>query len=68
LVEDRGLVLAHGLSGTLRIDPGDFGGLGLALVQSIMGLHAGTVQVTSEHGETVFSLRFPLHEQASLNA
>jgi two-component system heavy metal sensor histidine kinase CusS len=51
-----------------RTDPGDSGGLGLALVQSIMGLHAGTVQVTSKHGETVFSLVFAALEQATSNA
>jgi two-component system heavy metal sensor histidine kinase CusS len=41
-----------------RTDPGDSGGLGLAIVASIMALHGGSAQVASAQGETVFSLVF----------
>jgi two-component system heavy metal sensor histidine kinase CusS len=41
-----------------RTDPGNSGGLGLAIVKSIMDLHGGRAQVSSEAGATVFSLRF----------
>lgn len=40
-----------------RTDPGNSGGLGLAIVQSIMELHGGHAIVTSEAGTTVFSLQ-----------
>ncbi|MNM99466.1 Sensor kinase CusS [compost metagenome] len=37
-------------------------GLGLAIVRSIMSLHHGTVEVSSQpEGPTVFSLNFPRH-------
>lgn len=42
-----------------RSTPGDSGGLGLAIVQSIMHLHGGAVSVTSAAGRTEFRLRFP---------
>lgn len=41
-----------------RTDPGDSGGLGLAIVASIMALHGGCATVMSKQGETVFSLVF----------
>jgi len=41
-----------------RTDPGNSGGLGLAIVQSIMALHGARATVTSEAGVTVFSLHF----------
>ncbi|MGE6531757.1 heavy metal sensor histidine kinase [Pseudomonas sp. NPDC077382] len=42
-----------------RAQPGDSGGLGLAIVRSIMQLHGGEVRVTSDHSGTCFSLSFP---------
>lgn len=42
-----------------RHAPGDSGGLGLAIVQSIMQLHGGTASVASADRGTRFSLRFP---------
>lgn len=42
-----------------RANPGDSGGLGLAIVRSIMGLHGGSVDVQSSPVETRFTLRFP---------
>lgn len=42
-----------------RAAPGDSGGLGLAIVRSIMDLHGGTVEVSSDEQATVFSLVFP---------
>jgi len=47
-----------------RTDPGNSGGLGLAIVKSIMDLHGGRAQVSSEAGATVFSLRFDPAVQA----
>lgn len=41
-----------------RAQPGDSGGLGLAIVHSIMQLHAGQVTVSSDPQVTVFSLDF----------
>ncbi|MCF4995436.1 heavy metal sensor histidine kinase [Pseudomonas syringae] len=41
-----------------RAEPGDSGGLGLAIVQSIMQLHGGQVRVRSDAGGTVFELGF----------
>ena len=41
-----------------RAQPGDSGGLGLAIVQSIMQLHGGQVRVRSDVGGTVFELGF----------
>ena len=41
-----------------RAEPGDSGGLGLAIVRSIMGLHGGEVRVSSEATGTVFELGF----------
>ncbi|WAH56378.1 heavy metal sensor histidine kinase [Pseudomonas silvicola] len=41
-----------------RAAPGDSGGLGLAIVRSIMHLHGGTVDVSSDEHATVFSLVF----------
>ncbi|WP_426198533.1 heavy metal sensor histidine kinase [Pseudomonas sp. DC3200b2] len=43
-----------------RADPSDSGGLGLAIVQSIMHLHDGRASLESEAGITAVSLRFPL--------
>ena len=43
-----------------RAEPGDSGGLGLAIVHSIMLLHGGQVRVTSDEQATVFELGFPL--------
>ncbi|HAW26356.1 MAG TPA: two-component sensor histidine kinase, partial [Pseudomonas sp.] len=42
-----------------RAEPGDSGGLGLAIVRSIMQLHGGEVRVTSDASGTSFSLSFP---------
>ncbi|WP_313085342.1 heavy metal sensor histidine kinase [Pseudomonas sp.] len=42
-----------------RAQPGDSGGLGLAIVRSIMQLHGGEVRVTSEPSGTRFTLLFP---------
>ena len=42
-----------------RSKPGDSGGLGLAIVRSIMLLHGGSVSVASDAGGTRFVLRFP---------
>ncbi|ANF26379.1 heavy metal sensor histidine kinase [Stutzerimonas stutzeri] len=42
-----------------RAQPGDSGGLGLAIVRSIMQLHGGEVRVTSDASVTCFSLSFP---------
>lgn len=41
-----------------RAEPGDSGGLGLAIVQSIMQLHGGQVRVSSAADGTVFELGF----------
>lgn len=41
-----------------RAEPGDSGGLGLAIVQSIMQLHGGRVRVSSDAAGTVFELGF----------
>lgn len=41
-----------------RAEPGDSGGLGLAIVQSIMQLHGGPVRVSSDATGTVFELGF----------
>jgi len=41
-----------------RAQPGDSGGLGLAIVQSIMLLHGGQVRVSSDVTGTVFELGF----------
>jgi len=41
-----------------RAQPGDSGGLGLAIVQSIMQLHGGRVRVSSDAEGTVFGLGF----------
>jgi two-component system heavy metal sensor histidine kinase CusS len=43
-----------------RAEPGDSGGLGLAIVQSIMQLHGGRVRVSSDAAGTVFELGFVL--------
>ena len=43
-----------------RAEPGDSGGLGLAIVQSIMQLHGGRVRVSSDATGTVFELGFEL--------
>jgi two-component system heavy metal sensor histidine kinase CusS len=45
-----------------RAQPGDSGGLGLAIVQSIMQLHGGRVRVSSDASETVFELGFVLSQ------
>jgi two-component system heavy metal sensor histidine kinase CusS len=42
-----------------RSAPGDSGGLGLAIVRSIMDSHGGTVDVSSGTDGTRFTLRFP---------
>ncbi|KQQ59957.1 histidine kinase [Pseudomonas sp. Leaf127] len=42
-----------------RNQPDDSGGLGLAIVRSIMQAHGGTVSVTSDPSGTVFTLVFP---------
>ena len=42
-----------------RAQPGDSGGLGLAIVRSIMLVHGGEVRVTSDTSETCFALVFP---------
>lgn len=42
-----------------RNQPGDSGGLGLAIVRSIMQAHGGQVSVSSSDAGTIFSLFFP---------
>lgn len=42
-----------------RAQPGDSGGLGLAIVRSVMHLHGGEVQVVSDASGTCFTLSFP---------
>jgi two-component system heavy metal sensor histidine kinase CusS len=42
-----------------RTEPGDSGGLGLAIVQSIMTLVNGKVSASSGNGVTTFTLSFP---------
>ncbi|MBF6035257.1 heavy metal sensor histidine kinase [Pseudomonas sp. P155] len=44
-----------------RAEPVDSGGLGLAIVQSIMQLHGGQVRVNSDVGGTIFELGFALN-------
>jgi len=44
-----------------RAQPGDSGGLGLAIVRSIMHLHGGEVRVHSDNHATLFELGFPRH-------
>jgi two-component system heavy metal sensor histidine kinase CusS len=41
-----------------RAEPGDSGGLGLAIVQSIMQWHGGQVRVSSDADGNVFELGF----------
>ncbi|WP_244185491.1 ATP-binding protein [Ectopseudomonas oleovorans] len=41
-----------------RNQPDDSGGLGLAIVQSIMHVHSGEASVESDNAGTVFSLHF----------
>ena len=41
-----------------RAQPGDSGGLGLAIVHSIMQLHGGQIRVTSDRNGTLFELGF----------
>ena len=41
-----------------RAQPGDSGGLGLAIVHSIMQLHGGQIRVTSDSNGTLFELGF----------
>ncbi len=43
-----------------RAEPGDSGGLGLAIVRSIMLLHGGEVSVQSDADSTRFILSFPM--------
>jgi two-component system heavy metal sensor histidine kinase CusS len=43
-----------------RARPGDTGGLGLAIVRSIMQLHGGSVRVESDAHGTRLMLLFPL--------
>lgn len=67
-VHNHGLVIAPEHLGKLfdrfyrvdpsRAQPGDSGGLGLAIVQSIMQLHGGRVRVSSDASGTVFELGF----------
>ena len=48
-----------------RAEPGDSGGLGLAIVRSIMQLHSGTVEVDSGASGTRFVLAFAQSGQAT---
>lgn len=48
-----------------RNSPDDSGGLGLAIVQSIMQMHGGGVEVRSSGGGTTFELFFPSAEAPS---
>ena len=45
-----------------RSQPGDSGGLGLAIVHSIMQMHGGSVQVHSDSLETRFALHFSMRD------
>ena len=51
-----------------RSKPGDSGGLGLAIVRSIMQLHGGSVSVSSDAAGTRFVLRFPEPVAAPIDA
>lgn len=46
-----------------RSKPDDSGGLGLAIVRSIMQLHGGTARVVSDADGTIFTLDFPVTRQ-----
>lgn len=48
-----------------RAEPGDSGGLGLAIVQSIMQLHGGSARVESDRHGTRFTLTFPMTHRPS---
>ena len=45
-----------------RSQPGDSGGLGLAIVRSILQMHGGFVHVDSNATGTCFTLRFPVRD------
>lgn len=45
-------------------DVGDGTGLGLSVVHGIVVVHGGTIDVTSEPGETQFSVRLPAHRHS----
>lgn len=45
-----------------RSQPGDSGGLGLAIVRSIMQMHGGLVRVSSNAAGTCFTLCFPVRD------
>jgi len=51
-----------------RTEPGDSGGLGLAIVQSIMTLVNGKVSASSGDGVTTFTLSFPNASTAQLDS
>lgn len=51
-----------------RAQPGDSGGLGLAIAQSIMHMHKGQVLVDSQPEETRFILRFGLESVTQVPA
>lgn len=51
-----------------RTEPGDSGGLGLAIVQSIMTLVNGKVSASSGDGVTTFTLSFPIAGAVKLDS
>jgi len=51
-----------------RTEPGDSGGLGLAIVQSIMTLVNGKVSASSGDGVTTFTLSFPIAGAVQLDS
>ena len=53
--------------GRARADSSSNSGLGLAIVNSIMKLHAGRASVECHNGKTIFTLSFPASAQRSVS-
>jgi len=77
-VENRGTTIAPGdleriFDRFYRADPSrhrssESNGLGLSIVRSIMSLHGGSWQASSNNGVTRFTLKFPCHGSMSAQA